>query len=319
MSTNLAKWVLATWLGLSCVRCVDTASKNNDNTQSVAGTAGTATAGAGAGAAAGGAGASGGPAGAAGVALAGSGGMSGAAGAAAGSGGAGTSGESGSAGTAGMPVAGQSGGAGETAGAGAAGQAGASGAAGQAGAAGAAGQAGASGAAGEAGMPAAGSGGAGSASPAPDPSLVKGTGASCSSYGTPMNGKCGGYYCGVDQATLQKAVDPSAKCGGDVDLLCSNKVVIAVGMCARQIKSAMPLATNDELRPMVQACVFEDAEIKMKTSPECLNCTIDAAACAGDNCLIQCLAGDSAQCDSCRKMNNCEMPVFTCGGLPAPF
>jgi hypothetical protein len=176
----------------------------------------------------------------------------------------------------------------------------------------------------QAGAPAAGSGeagmgAAGAPSTAPDPSLVIGTGASCSSYGAPANGKCGGYFCGVDQVTLQKAVDPTAICGGAVDLLCSNATITAVGNCARQVKSQMPLASNDVLRPMVQDCVYQDAMLKMKVTPECLACTITAAECAGDKCLAQCLAGDSAGCDSCRKTNNCDQPVFACGGIPSPL
>lgn len=172
--------------------------------------------------------------------------------------------------------------------------------------------------------PAAGSGGdmgaAGAPSTgAPDPTLVNGTGTMCSSYGAPMNGKCGGYFCGVDMATLEKAVDPMAKCGGAIDLLCSNAVVTAVGMCARQVKGQMPTATNDMLRPMVQDCVFQNADIKARVTPDCLACTITAAECAGDMCLAECLAGDNAQCDACRKMNNCEQPVFECGGIPSPF
>jgi hypothetical protein len=152
-----------------------------------------------------------------------------------------------------------------------------------------------------------------------DPSLVTGTGAMCSSYGAPTNGKCGGYFCGVDMATLEKAVDPTAKCGAAIGLLCSNAVVTAVGMCARTVKSSMPTASNEMLRPMVQDCVFQNADLKARVTPECLACTITAAECAGDKCLPECLAGDSAQCDSCRKMNNCEQPVFECGGIPSPF
>jgi hypothetical protein len=110
-----------------------------------------------------------------------------------------------------------------------------------------------------------------------------------------------------------------AKCGGDIELLCRNAVITAVGMCARTVKGQMPLATNEMLRPMVQDCVFQDAEIKAKVTPDCLACTITAAECAGDNCLAECLAGDSALCDSCRKMNNCDQPVFACGGIPSPF
>jgi hypothetical protein len=173
---------------------------------------------------------------------------------------------------------------------------------------------------GEGGGGEAGSGGAaGMPSTGPDASLVTGTGAMCSSYVAPMNGKCGGYFCGVDQETLMKAVDPMAKCGGSVDLLCRNVVITAVGMCARQVKGQMPTAPNETLRPMVQDCVFQDAEIKENVTPDCLACTIMAAECAADMCLAECLAGDSALCDSCRKMNNCDQPVFECGGIPSPL
>jgi hypothetical protein len=135
----------------------------------------------------------------------------------------------------------------------------------------------------------------------------------------PANGKCGGYFCGVDLETLEKAVDPMAKCGGDVDLLCRNSVITAVGTCARQVKSQMPAATNEVLRPMVEACVFQDAEIKENVTSDCLGCTITAAECAAANCLGECLAGDSAICDSCRKMNDCDQPMFACGGIPSPL
>jgi hypothetical protein len=279
MNTYLTGRWFVVSLALIAASCMDTASKNNDNTMSAAGASGGGAAGTGAAGAAAGAGAAGM------IARAGSGGT-GVAGAAAGSGG--TS----------APIGGMS--ADEDGGVATAGTTG------------------------EAGAPAAssgeaGAGTAGAPSTAPDPTLVMGTGTMCSSYGAPMNGKCGGYFCGVDQATLQKAVDPMALCGSDIDLLCRNAVITAVGTCARQVKSQMPLATNDELSPMVQDCVFQDAEIKMNTTPECLACTITAAECAGDQCLAQCLAGDSAQCDSCRKMNNCDQPVFACGGLPSPL
>jgi hypothetical protein len=152
-----------------------------------------------------------------------------------------------------------------------------------------------------------------------DASLVTGTGGSCQSYSEPEGGKCGGWYCGVDQATLTKAVDPSAICGGNVELLCSNAVPTAVASCARTAKTANITATNDELRPMIRDCVFQDMAIQQGSTPECVDCLIDAAACASDNCLTQCLTGDSPGCDSCRKENNCDQMVFSCGGLPAPI
>jgi hypothetical protein len=154
---------------------------------------------------------------------------------------------------------------------------------------------------------------------APNPALVAGTGTSCASYATPANGKCGSYYCNVDLPTLTMAIDPATACGKDPEFTCNGNLVIAVGTCARQVKSENLLDSNDALRPKVEACVYEDPVIKQKVAPECLGCFIGAAICAGDNCLTQCLAGDSPGCDACRKQANCEAPVFTCGGLPTPF
>jgi hypothetical protein len=154
---------------------------------------------------------------------------------------------------------------------------------------------------------------------APNPALVAGTGTKCASYATPANGKCGTYYCGVDLATLSMALDPSTMCGKDADFTCNGNLVPAVGTCARRVKSENLFDSNDALRPKVEACVYEDAVIKEKVPNACLACFINAAICAGDNCLTQCLAGDSPGCDSCRKQNNCEAPVFSCAGLPSPF
>jgi hypothetical protein len=81
----------------------------------------------------------------------------------------------------------------------------------------------------------------------------------------------------------------------------------------------MPLSSNAELRPLIRDCVFEDAEIEQMVNPDCLSCFIDAAQCAGDNCLIECLSGDSPGCDACRLENDCEQPVFACTALPSPF
>ena len=154
---------------------------------------------------------------------------------------------------------------------------------------------------------------------APNPALVAGTGTNCASYATPANGMCGTYYCNVDLPTLTMAIDPTTVCGKDPEFTCNGNLVIAVGTCARQVKSENLLDSNDALRPKVESCVYEDAVIKQKVAPECLSCFITAAICAGDNCLTQCLAGDSPGCDACRKQSNCEAPVFSCGGLPTPF
>lgn len=180
------------------------------------------------------------------------------------------------------------------------------------GAAGAAGADASGGAAGATGEPPTGTTG-------PNPALVAGTGTSCASYTMPAGGKCGSYFCGVDLPTLTMASDPTAVCGNHPELTCDGTLVVAVGTCARQVKSENLLDGNDALRPKIQACVFEDATIMQKVAPECVACYVSAAICAGDNCLTQCLAGDSPGCDTCRKQNSCEAPLFECGGLPSPF
>ena len=175
------------------------------------------------------------------------------------------------------------------------------------------------GSAGKGGGGGGGSGGKGGGSSGPVSDALKGTGESCHSYSEPADGKCQGWFCGVTEAKLKEVVDPKAKCGGDVPLLCKGSVPIKVGECARKIKIANASKSNDELKPLVRECVYEDADIKAAVPEDCLNCTIDAAACAADNCLIQCLAGDSEMCDSCRLEAGCDQSVFSCGGLPPPI
>lgn len=162
-------------------------------------------------------------------------------------------------------------------------------------------------------------GGKGGGSSEPVSDALKGTGESCHSYTEPTDGKCQGWFCGVTEEKLMEVVDPKAKCGGNVPLLCKGSVPIAVGKCARQIKAANFNKSNDELRPLVRDCVYEDAAIKDAVPEDCLNCTIDAAACAADNCLPQCIGGDSETCDTCRRDAGCDQSVFSCGGLPPPI
>jgi hypothetical protein len=161
----------------------------------------------------------------------------------------------------------------------------------------------------------------------PQPELVAGTAtaAGCASFASPENGSCGSYYCGVDLGTLELALDPSSLCGentgnaGGAAFVCEGRPVSVVGACARREKSANILASNDELRPLIRDCVYEDAEMAANVTEQCLDCFIDVAQCAGDNCLLECLAGDSAGCDRCRRENGCERPLFSCSGLPDPF
>jgi len=148
------------------------------------------------------------------------------------------------------------------------------------------------------------------------------TKAMCSSYGKASGTMCAGYFCGVTQEQIAAEMPKDNICGENaVAGACDNKLPMALGKCAREVKSAIENlgATNDALRPKVRDCVFKDAEIKMKTPLPCMDCFLDAALCAGDNCLVECLAGDSKGCDTCRAKNKCDATVFTCAGLISPF
>jgi hypothetical protein len=163
------------------------------------------------------------------------------------------------------------------------------------------------------------SSGTGGSSSGPGSDVLLGTGDNCSSYKPAEGDKCAGWFCGVSEAELTAAVDPKAICGGNVPLLCKGSVVEKVGVCARRLKAENFTATNDVLRPLVRDCVYEDADIKAAVPENCLDCTINAAACAADNCLAQCIGGDSATCDTCRRTAKCDQSVFDCGGLPPPI
>lgn len=185
-----------------------------------------------------------------------------------------------------------------------------------------AGTGGSGGKGGKGGSTAGGKGGSGGASDedAGMPSeALRGTAADCQSSTEITGDKCQGWYCGVTEAELAAEVNPKAKCGADVALLCKGTVTSKVGECAREKKLAMPAASNDTLRPMVRDCAYADAEIKEKVPEDCLNCIIDVAACAADKCLGACIGGDSQGCDNCRLANDCDQTVFSCGGLPSPF
>jgi hypothetical protein len=161
------------------------------------------------------------------------------------------------------------------------------------------------------------SGGSGAGIVASD--KLQGTGDMCHSYTAVDGDKCQGWYCGVTEKELSDAVDPKAKCGGNVPLLCMGSVTVAVGKCARDEKTKNFSLSNDELKPLVRDCVYKDEAIKAAVPENCLDCTIDVAECAADNCLAPCLGGDTPQCDTCRLQAKCDQKVFGCGELPAPI
>jgi hypothetical protein len=157
--------------------------------------------------------------------------------------------------------------------------------------------------------------------PEPEPDLppVAGTSgpAGCYSYTAPSDGMCGGHYCGITEEQLRAEMPDDSVCG-DPEFACSGNLVSVSGACARQVKGNMPFASNDALRPAIVSCVNEDAEIAERVPSACLTCFLDALDCVSQACLVECLNGDSPQCDRCAQNAGCFDPVFTCGGLPNP-
>lgn len=158
--------------------------------------------------------------------------------------------------------------------------------------------------------------------PPPEPSSdrIAGTAdaAGCSSYQPAGDGMCAGYYCGVSEQTLASALSPDAHCTADAAYVCEGSLVEVVGACTRTAKGTMPLAPDAELAEAIATCANEDARVQ-QVPRDCLGCFIDVALCAASNCLVPCLSGNNAECDTCQRDNNCPQPVFACTGLPSPF
>lgn len=156
----------------------------------------------------------------------------------------------------------------------------------------------------------------------PAASTVAGSYVGCTSYGEQNGELCAGYYCNVTAADLAAELPTSGPCGTlEPDRVCGGSLTREVGSCSRSVKSnPLNAFDNDEtLRGKIQDCVYNNEDIRAVVTEQCLSCFLDAAQCASDNCLTQCLAGDSAACDSCRLDNNCNQTVPPCGGLPSPF
>lgn len=153
---------------------------------------------------------------------------------------------------------------------------------------------------------------------------IAGTGTKCLTYQPKEGDKCAGVYCGINQALLEQALSEIQNfpndCGSvPADLLCNGTTVTAVAACARDVKSKNLGKSNAEIRPLVQECVYKNAEIQAKMPPACLGCYLTSAECSGDKCLLQCLGGDSPTCDKCRLDNGCSRPVAQCTGFPDPL
>lgn len=148
--------------------------------------------------------------------------------------------------------------------------------------------------------------------------------ADCSSYELAGEGRCGGFYCGVSLEVLAAASDPGATCypldGFDgVASLCDNRLLTLVGRCGRRELANDPIASESALRIAVRRCMYEDPDVRQRFSEPCVDCYVQESLCSGQNCPVECLLGDSAECEVCRARAGCEAALFACSGLPNPL
>jgi hypothetical protein len=124
---------------------------------------------------------------------------------------------------------------------------------------------------------------------------------------------CYGFFCGSNSNSLNAALTEDSPCASvaQVWLICDGLGVREASRCAREH------ALDQDPREGTRMCLRENEELDPFTD-ECLACFLDSADCARENCLSDCLGGDSAQCDACRESAGCTPDYYACSGLPDP-
>ncbi|HEX6243780.1 MAG TPA: calcium-binding EGF-like domain-containing protein [Polyangiales bacterium] len=142
----------------------------------------------------------------------------------------------------------------------------------------------------------------------------------CRTYTQPTAGMCAGLYCGLNESQLATRLVPSAVCDQSAAFTCSGTLPRVAGMCGREVKSANPLDPSELIRVKVNACIAQRPEVQgVAISDACSDCYTSQQLCIHDNCLIECLAGDSVDCDTCQRSRGCLTALYTCTGLPNPL
>jgi hypothetical protein len=146
-------------------------------------------------------------------------------------------------------------------------------------------------------------------------SKLAGTGLMCTSWQEAPAGKCYGYWCGVDYELLRAETMPGGTCQGDeeLELICEGAIVEKIAQCARD--NAL---TGTKFEENVVSCIRKEKTYDVVTDA-CLACYTASAKCALDECINECVAGDSQGCDDCRMEHGCTQGWYTCSGVPTVF
>ena len=65
------------------------------------------------------------------------------------------------------------------------------------------------------------------------------------------------------------------------------------------------------------ACTSEALIDETGLTAGCVDCFVQSALCAKNNCLVECLS-DPVACETCREENGCISAFYECSGLPVP-
>lgn len=144
--------------------------------------------------------------------------------------------------------------------------------------------------------------------------------AKCQTYTAASSGKCYGLYCGLTQSQLASKLSWFAACNQPSAFTCGGTLPRVSGNCARNVKSANLLDSNEQLRPKINACIAQDSQVAAaRVGSTCTNCYTTYQLCVADTCLLECLIGDNPDCDACQRKTNCLSGLYSCSGLPNPL
>jgi hypothetical protein len=128
----------------------------------------------------------------------------------------------------------------------------------------------------------------------------------------PSYGACYGVYCAIDEERMQQSAQPSGACSSDeeLSLACDGEITRVVAECAQDDALMLGLGNT------VARCARRAPSLS-RVGSDCMDCYVDEMLCAARNCLASCLAGESADCTSCR-LTRCGGAFRSCSGLPVP-
>ncbi len=136
---------------------------------------------------------------------------------------------------------------------------------------------------------------------------------------TSKTGGCYYFYCNETKESILAQSTKGGQCANatDVAIQCEGQSVRTVAGCARMSAGQLVSGTK-AFAAAVTKCARADTKLSKDLSDGCLDCNVQSSVCAAENCLAECVQGDSVACDTCRETKKCTSDFYVCGGLPDP-